>query len=91
MEHREPQLDARPHRRNAQQDLRAESTMDRDRDIASAERAGLSCQHYQHRNQHEGPPAVHEMDEVGIVENGMRRALRPVDAVGKQAALHQWP
>jgi len=80
----EPDRDARQHGEDAEQNLGAERRVDGDRRRSRARNlADLAGEDDHRRDHHPRPPAVDEVDEVGIVGQRPEEAATPVDAVAR--------
>ncbi len=87
--HRDPQRNPRQHGGDAEQDLRAEGGMNRERG-ASIERLHPSRHHHQRDHRRPGPPAVEEMQQEGIVRQCPEKPARRI-VFGHEPVLHQRP
>ena len=78
VEDREPDRDAREHGEDAEDDLRAERRVDRDRGgRAPSTLRHLAGEDDQHGDHDPRPPAVHEVEQEEVV--GHREAAAPCD------------
>ena len=75
---------------NAEQYLGAERAVNGDR--GGARPASYPPrQNEQKTNHNPGPPAVEEMDQIGVIVQRSPDACRPVDPAGNKIVIHQGP
>ena len=86
----QPDRSSAPHSGDSKQNLGPKGTVNRHRG-APIQRAQGAGQNHQHADHCPGPPAVDEVDQIGVAGERVHCPLAPVDPGRDQLALHQGP
>ena len=90
VERGERQRDPASHRGDAEQDLRPQRGVDRDRG-AAVERLDPPRQQNERHHHHPRPPAVDKVDQIRVMREREQRPAAGVDPRGDEAVVHQRP